>query len=66
VRPAWDTGNVVDMALAAQGQAALRFWLDGVNSPPPPAAGVGLLTVYGNMGVQEALALMGLTAVEVL
>lgn len=66
VRPAWDTGNVIDMTLAAQGQAALRFWLAGVNSPPPPAAGVGRLTVYGNMGVQEALALMGLTAVEVL
>ena len=50
------------MALAEQGQAALRFWSPDVDTPAPMAA-PGTLTTYANSGVQEALAAMGLTEV---
>ena len=64
VRPAWDTGNVIDMTLAKQGQTALRFWSPDMLTPTPLAT-AGTLTTYANSGIQEAIALMGLTPIEV-
>jgi len=63
VRPAWDTGNVIDMALAAQGQAALRFWAPDMTTPAPLAT-PNTLTAYANCGIQEALGMMGLEAID--
>lgn len=60
-RPAWDTTGIVDMALAAQGQAALRFWAPDMATPAPPAS-EGALTAYASSGIQEALVAMGLVA----
>ena len=61
VRPAWDTTGIVDMVLAEQGQAALRFWSPDMDTPAPLAA-LGSLTAYANSGIQEALGMMGLVA----
>ncbi len=61
VRPAWDTAGVVDMTLAAQGQAALRFWAPDMTTPAPLAT-PNTLTAYANCGIQEALVAMGLVA----
>lgn len=63
VRPAWDTTGVVDMTLAAQGQAALRFWSPDMTTPAPLAA-PDTLTAYANSGIQEALKMMGLEDVD--
>lgn len=63
VRPAWDTTEIVDMALAEQGQAALRLWSPDMTTPAPLAT-LSLLTAYANSGIQEALAAMGLVAVN--
>jgi len=60
VRPAWDTSGVVDMTLAAQGQAALVFWSSHQDITNPTAT-KDTLTAYANSGIQEALELMGLT-----
>jgi len=63
VRPAWDTADVVDMTLAAQGQAALRFWSPDMTTPAPLAT-PDTLTAYANSGIQEALKMMGLEDVD--
>ncbi len=63
VRPVWDTGNVIDMTLASQGQAALRFWAPDMITAAPLAT-PDTLTAYANCGIQEALGVMGLEAID--
>jgi hypothetical protein len=63
-RPAWDTEEVIDMDAAAAAQATMVFWQATEEAPTPPAALPGQLTAIGGMDGVEALAAMGLTAVE--
>lgn len=58
VRPAWDTGNVIDMALAVTGQAALRFSLSPIVASPSQ------ITAIGGMDSLDAMAAMGLTIID--
>ena len=61
-RPAWDTEPyIVNMTAAARAQAALVIW-DGEG--PIPQAAPGQITVVGGMPGPDALAAMGLSAVE--
>jgi len=58
-RPAWDTAETIDMVAAAQAQAALVFSLEPISATPAQ------LTAIGGMDGPDAIALMGLTPVEV-
>ena len=60
-RPAWDTEGLIDMTAAARAQAALVIW---DREGPIPQAAPGQITVVGGMPGPEALAAMGLSAVE--
>ena len=61
-RPGWDTEPyVVNMTGAARAQAALVIW---DREGPVPHAAPGQITVVGGMAGPEALAAMGLSAVE--
>ena len=57
-RPAWDADEIIDMDAAARAQAALVFSLE------PAAADPAKLIALGGYQGPEALAMMGLTAVE--
>jgi hypothetical protein len=57
-RPAWDTEEVIDMDAAAAAQATMVFSTEAAPASP------GQLTAIGGMDGVEALAAMGLTAVE--
>lgn len=59
-RPAWDTGNVIDMDAAARAQAALMFW-SGVGDIPQ--ASTSALVAIASIGPREAIALAGLSQV---
>ena len=58
VRPAWDVDEIIDMVAAAEAQAALVFSTEPLRATP------GQLTAMGGPNGPEALALMGLEAVN--
>ena len=60
VRPPWDTEEIIDMAAAAEAQAAMQFWLPDAPGFPPAASTSHLIAVGGMEGI-AALAAMGLT-----
>ena len=57
-RPEWDTASIIDMAAAARAQAALVFTLTPVSASPTK------LTAVGGMDGADAVAAMGLAAID--
>jgi hypothetical protein len=58
VRPSWDVDEIIDMDAAERAQSALVYSTETVLAVP------GALTAIGGMDGVEALAAMGLTAVD--
>lgn len=63
-RPAWDVDEQIDMDAAARAQAAMVFWTAADETPAPLASPAALTALAGPDG-PNALAMMGLSAVQV-
>lgn len=64
VRPEWDTDETIDMTKAAQAQALVVLWSAGNEAPPPLATPAQITAILGMDGA-DAIASMGLAAVDV-
>jgi len=63
-RPAWDGEGIIDMTKAAQAQAVITLWVPNDEGTTPPKATKSRITAILGMDGADALAAMGLTAIN--
>lgn len=64
VRPEWDGGEVIDMTKATQSQRLVNLWIPNEEGTLPPKATTNRITAILGMEGTDAMAAMGLTAIN--
>ena len=63
-RPAWDGEGIIDMTKAAKAQARVVLWVPNEENTLPPKATTNRITAILGMEGADAMAAMGLTAIN--